>query len=62
MPSNRPTFEEAVEYLLMGKEKLLKWSVKEKAVHISACHLGANLEVAENLHKDLREQYIMQKR
>ena len=60
--SARPTFDDAVKYLLNPKDKLLKWSVKEKAVHLSACHLGADLEVAENLHKDLREQYISGKK
>jgi hypothetical protein len=60
--SGRPTFEDAVKYLLIPKEKLLKWSVKEKAVHLSAIHLGADLEVAENLHKDLRDTYLSRKR
>jgi len=41
----------------MKEEVLLKWSVKDKAVHISACWLGADLEVAENLHKDLQRAY-----
>ena len=58
MSSKRPTFRETVKYLLSSKDQLLKWSVKEKAVHLAACHLGADLEVAENLHKDLRELYL----
>lgn len=59
--SDRPTFDDAMRYLLSPKDKLLKWSVREKAVHLSSCHLGADLEVAENLHKDLRELYLLKR-
>ena len=55
--SARPTFQGAVTYLQMSQDQLLKWSVKEKAVQLSACHLGADLDVAERLHEDLRETY-----
>ena len=58
MSSSRPTFDDAIKHLLMSKDILLKWSVKEKAVHLSASQLGADLKVAENLHKDLRDFYL----
>ncbi len=57
MSSQRPSFQDVVRFLFMNEEALLKWTVKEKAVHISACWLGADLDVAMDLHKDLQVLY-----
>ena len=37
--------------------KLLKWTEEDKAVHDMAATLGAELEAAQDLYKDLQVKY-----
>ena len=56
-PSNRPDFVSVVQQLSLPDTKLLKWSEEDKASDPEAATLGAGLDKAANLHKQLQEQY-----
>ena len=56
--SSRPDFVSVVQQLSLPDTKLLKWSEEDKAIDPEAATLGAGLDRAMDLYKDLQEQYI----
>ena len=56
--SSRPDFVSVVQQLSLPDTKLLKWSEEDKAIDPEASTLGAGLDKAMNLHKDLQQQYM----
>ena len=46
-----------MQQLSLPDTKLLKWSEDDKAIDPEASTLGAGLERATELYKDLQEQY-----
>ena len=55
--SERPSFNDLIQKLSMPDTRLLKWSNEDKAVHPEASKLGAELEHASELYKDLQTLY-----
>ena len=55
--SSRPDFVSVVQCLSLPDTKLLKWSEEDKAIDPEASTLGAGLDKATNLYKDLQQQY-----
>ena len=49
---------EIVQWLSRPDPQLLKWSEEDTAVHPRASLLGAELEAAEDLYKDLQGAYM----
>ena len=58
--SSRPDFVSVVQQLSLPDTKLLKWSEEDKATDPEAATLGAGLDKAVDLYKDLQERYYMQ--
>ena len=48
-----------MQQLSLPDTKLLKWSEEDKAIDPEAAKLGAGLERAAELYKDLQEHYLM---
>ena len=55
-PSSRPSFVSVVQQLSVPDTKLLKWS-EDKATDPEAATLGAGLDKAVDLYKDLQQNY-----
>ena len=55
--SSRPDFVSVVQQLSLSDTKLPKWSEEDKATDREAATLGAGLDKAVDLYKDLQEQY-----
>ena len=55
--SQRPPFMTVSNQLSQPDYVLLNWSEKDKLVHPEANKLGANLESADGLYKDLQSLY-----
>ena len=55
--SSRPDFVSVVQQLSLPDTKLLKWSEEDRGTDPEAATLGAGLEKAVELYKDLQEQY-----
>ena len=58
--SSRPDSASIVQSLSRSDSKLLKWAEEDRAVHTMAACLGAELEVAQDLYKDLQLLYSRQ--
>ncbi len=57
-PSSRPDFVSVAQQLSLPDTKLLKWSEEDKATDPEAATLGAGLDKAVDLYKDLQQRYI----
>ena len=55
--SGRPDFASMLQQLSLPDTKLLKWSEEDKATDPEAAMLGAGLDKAVDLYKDLQQQY-----
>ena len=56
-PYSRPDFVSVVQQLSLPDTKLLKWSEEDKATDPEAATLGAGLDKAVDLYKDLQQSY-----
>ena len=56
--AKRPPFSQISHYLSTSTDILLQWREEDEAVSVGASKLGASLEEAENLYKDLQDTYI----
>ena len=56
--SNRPDLVSMVQQLSLPDTKLLKWSEEDKATDPEAATLGAGLDKAVDLYKDLQQRYL----
>ena len=56
--SSRPDFVSVVQQLSLPDTKLLKWSEEDKATDPEAATLGAGLDKAVDLYKDLQKIYV----
>ena len=56
--SSRPDFVSVVQQLSLPDTKLLKWSEEDKATDPEAATLGAGLDKAVDLYKDLQKTYV----
>ena len=56
--SSRPDFVSVVQQLSLPDTKLLKWSEEDKATDPEAATLGAGLDKAVDLYKDLQQRYL----
>ena len=55
--SSRPDFVSVLQQLSLPDTKLLKWSEEDKATDPEVATLGAGLEKAVDLYKDLQQSY-----
>ena len=56
-PSQRPGFTDIAVRLEQEPTALLKWSVKDKATHLSITRLGADLAIGHQLYQELQRVY-----
>ena len=57
-PSCRPDAASVAQILSQSDTKLLKWTDNDKDVHARCAILGAELDSAHDLYKDLQEEYF----
>ena len=55
----RPTFSAIKQHLSLPEAELLRWTEEDKATHLEADKLGADLLCAQDLYKDLQMAYRM---
>lgn len=57
--ADRPKFDTITKEQGQSPESLLKWTVRDKAAHLSATQLGAELEIGHKLYQDLQNTYLV---
>ena len=56
--SRRPKFSEILDVFSETPSKLLSWRDMDKAVHVQASCLGAQLEAGQDLYRELQQTFI----
>ena len=56
--SERPTFIRVLQSLSLPDTRLLRWNEEDKAVHPKASTLGAELETAVELYRELQRTHL----
>ena len=56
-PAQRHTFKDVANKLSSNPRDLLKWSVKDKVIHLLVTRLGADLKIGYKLYPDLQSSY-----